>query len=177
MVTDDDREFAKRHSRNIVAYRRQRGMKSMKFAGQFSDEEVFRRGILTECAFANAFGLPMDEIVSEYGDGGYDFRLPLCSGTVLLNVKSKSVRASFAGLIKSGTHLRVPKSQLRPGTIYVFGIYLEMGDNAQVLRWAWGRDIVNGGKTMAFDNDGEDAYVRRYEECELLDVLKKMCKK
>jgi hypothetical protein len=89
-----------------------------------------------------------------------------------VDVKSKSVRYSFLGMKRVGTHLRVPVSQIRPLTIYVFGVYLEQWDDADVLRWEWGQTLINNNEQCVFKNsNGKPTYVRRYEDCRSLDEL------
>jgi hypothetical protein len=146
-------------------------------ATNFDYEESLRRGILAECAFVHHFGECVDIRLLEKGDGGRDFLLSLDTGSEIrefpINIKAKSVRSSFAGMVEVGTHLRVPVRDIKPYTIYVFAVYYEQLDAADVLRWDWGITLMRLNQRMVFANgNGEPAYVKRYEDLRDLQELK-----
>lgn len=177
MVTDDDREFARRQASLIYENHRKRGgvgCDANHIAIQIGYEETLRRGLLTECAFAHEFGVEVNSDILDYGDGGRDFLLWLFTASgrqpFTVNVKAKSVQMSWEGLKRSGTHLRVPVSECRPRTIYVFGIYLEPTDEAEVLAWDWGLTLIRQNERRQFD--GPWNYVRLFDDLRDLEELK-----
>lgn len=183
MVTDEDRAFARRQSRLIYENHVRNGGSGFyanHIAANLPYEESLRRGLLGECAFVHEFGIVgIDGGIRDKGDGGRDFRLPLriSPGTDIryfdVDVKTKSVRRKWEGLRRYGTHLRVPVKVCSPDTIYVFAIYLERMDEAEVLRWDWGRTLMNADERDVFSNsNGEMSYVRRFEDLRDLQELK-----
>jgi hypothetical protein len=177
MTTDADRALARRMAQRICDYRRQRGAGTINhFSTNVPMEVSFYRGLLTEIAFAHEFDLPVNDTVFEYGDGGKDFLLPLLAhGITRVNVKSKTVTKSLEALVNSreGTHLRVPRHELDPGTIYIFGVYLVPSDTAEVHRWAWGHTLLDHSNLKTFINSNNDSsYTLRFQECTPLAELK-----
>ena len=140
-------------------------------------EETLYRGLLTECAYGRDFGAAPDGTIRDYGDGGRDFDLDLIMPDgevrrVKVNVKSKSVRSSWEGLRRSGTHLRVPVKECDPAKIYVFGIYLEPTDDAEVLRWEWGRALIQRNQRVLYPKgNGGLAFAKPFEELRELREL------
>jgi len=178
MVTEEDRRFAREYAPKIAEHMRKRPYGAINhMATEISLEEAIRRGLLTECAYAHVFGgEPCVELLPN-GDGGRDFWIYLRVGFIpwrfKVNVKTKSVQVSLAGLIRSGTHLRVPITECQPRTIYVLGAYHERTDDAEILKWDWGRALIDGDERMMFENSkGDESYVRKYEELRDLSELK-----
>lgn len=177
-VTNKDRAFAIAAAEAIT----DADAEGFRQRGHISTElplkETFRRGILTECAFANEFGLEVNGEVTRGGDGGRDFLLPLrCEGGAVrhfkTDVKTKSVRVSVDGLLRSGTHLRVRVRDALPLTIYVFGVYLETTDDAEVLRWQWGKRLIERNERRVFENgNDEECFVEPFESLRALNELK-----
>jgi hypothetical protein len=131
-------------------------------------EEALYRGLLAELAFARLFGLTINDAILDSGDGGLDFVMPLATSQgrreFPVNIKAKSVRVSWPGLMRSGTHLRVPVREIKPLTIYVFGVYLEPTDSALVFRWDWGRTIIDHNHRAVYENsDGTACFIKRFE--------------
>ena len=176
MTTERDRVFCRELAERIYANHVRNGRKGCDanhIAKNISYRESLYRGLLTECAFGVMFGLPVNREILDHGDSGLDFSLPLAIGRFPVNVKCKSVQTSWIGLMKSGTHLRVPISEIRPATIYVFGIYFEMTDDAEVLRWAWGQTLIRENNRAVFENgDGSQCYIKLFEELRELQELK-----
>jgi hypothetical protein len=90
-----------------------------------------------------------------------------------VNVKAKSVRVSWPALLRSGTHLRVPVIECKPRTIYVFGIYLERTDDAEVLAWEWGVTLIKRDERKIFPKSkGGETYLLPFEKLRDLRELK-----
>jgi hypothetical protein len=175
LTTDADRAFARDLARRIYEFHRDHGHNmSNHYAENLTYEESLRRSILTECAFAHEFDLPVNTELLAEGDGGQDFRLTFDDEKQYkIDVKTKSVHTSFAGLLASGTHLRVPVRDVRPETIYVFGIYFEPTDEAHVLRWQWGNVLIDHNQQTTFKHgSGVKAYLMEYELLLRLEELK-----
>lgn len=178
MVTDEDRGFARSQADEIYQRCVAKGWGlHCQIATKIGYKETMRRGLLAECSFAHEFGLPIRTDVFEYGDGGVDFPLPLLTPQgvrdFIVNVKAKSVRVSWRGLMNSGTHLRVPVVECRPLTIYVFATYLEATDDAEVLRWEWGATLIRNDERRVYPNSsGVVNYVRLFNELRDLRQLK-----
>ncbi len=179
ITTDQHRADARRWAAiiysNHVANGRA-GCDTNHIAANISYEETLRRGLLAELVFADEFSLEVNAEILDYGDGGKDFALPLFNGRDVcrypINVKAKSVQVSWPGLLRSGTHLRVPVKQVLRDVIYVFAIYLEREDRAEVLRWAWGRSMIERNERLLFENgNGEESYVVPFEELRDLQEL------
>jgi hypothetical protein len=146
-------------------------------ATEISYEETTRRGLLGECVFSRDFSVPMNTEILDYGDSGRDFMLPLVTPCGVrgfkVNVKAKSVQVSWEALRRSGTHLRVGVKECRPETIYVFAIYNEPTDDADILRWDWGYKLIQRNERACFKNSkGGYAFIKPYEELRDLDELK-----
>lgn len=144
-VTDDDRSYC--IERATVALAGARWLQEFRYAEDISDFEALRRGFMCECAFANALHLPRPPIVlNPRGDHGTDFLLWLMTkggaARKVLNVKAKTVRKSWPALRDYGTTLNVPERYMTGSTIYVFGIYLLPTDDADVLTYATGDEIL-----------------------------------
>ena len=141
------------------------------------------RGLLTELAFAARFGLKVNDNILDHGDGGFDFVLPLSTpgGTRAfpVDIKAKSVRHSWDGLRASGTHLRIPVKEIKPSTIYVFGIYLEPTDSAQVLRWDWGQAVLTYNQRASYKNgSGRENFIKPFETLrDLSELLERLVRK
>jgi hypothetical protein len=180
MVTDDDRPYCIKtaHLRHLNHIKNGRGCDRNHIAKKIGCEESTRRGLLGECAFVHEFKLvALDGAIRDRGDGGRDFRLHLSMAAgprwFKTDIKTKSVRKSWPGLMRSGTHLRVPVNECAPKTIYVFGIYLEPTDDAEVLRWDWGQELIKGNQREKFENGNDEwCFVREYGELRELQELK-----
>ena len=148
-------------------------------ASEIGYEEALRRGLLAECDFARQFSCKVnEEILLSHGDGGVDFQLDLVTSQGVrrftVNVKAKSVQKSWDGLRQSGTHLRVPVAECKPLTIYVFAIYLEPTDDAEVLAWDWGRTLIRQNERRQFEGGAQPwNYVRLFEDLRDLEELKR----
>lgn len=178
VVNDEDRAFALTQSHLISEHKLRTGGVFNHFATDISFQESVRRGLLAECAYVHEFGGEIDTNLYPYGDGGRDFWLPLAMRRFprcfKLNVKCKSVRSSLIGLIGSGTHLRVSKKEIEPETIYVFAVYYEKTDDADILKWEWGQTLIDANQLMEFKNShGGKSYTLRYEELRELSELKR----
>lgn len=179
-VTDEDRAFARKTARRIYhnhLARDRAGCDANHIAQNLDYEEALRRGLMAECAFSHEFGPAVGRELRDDGDGGIDFFLAFRVRRRVqrfpVNVKAKSVRFSLEGLIRSGTHLRVPVREAKPQTIYVFAVYYEKTDDADVLRWEWGRTLIERNERRIFLNgDGAEAYVAPYQELRDLQELK-----
>ena len=178
MTTDEDRAFADDLAQRIYNFNMDLDPRSVEnhFAQDFSYVESMRRGLLGECAFSDMFGMAVDCELRAGGDGGRDFFLNLETQQgrqrFKVDVKTKSVRFSWEGLRRSGTHLRVPVKQCRPLTIYVFAIYREPTDDAEVLRWAFGQTMMKDGEVRTFERGNEEpCFAYDYERCRELGEL------
>jgi hypothetical protein len=183
MTTDADRGFARELAAAIYRHHVENGRSGCDanhIASNISYQETLYRGILTEIAFGGIFGLSINSELLAYGDGGRDFWLRLFVDREVrnfqVNVKSKSVQISWPALRRSGTHLRVSVSEIKARTIYVFGIYLEQSDEAEALRWEWGRTLIDEGQRAVFDNgNGEPCYIKLFDELrDLGELLSRM---
>ena len=180
LTTDQHRADARRWAASIYAHhvaRGRAGCDTNHIAANISYEETLYRGLLAELVFGGEFGLPVNTEILDYGDGGLDFKLLLFNGRDVrpypVNVKAKSVQVSWPGLLRSGTHLRVPISKVLPHVIYVFGIYLEREDSAEVLRWDWGRSLIDRNERARYPNgNDEEFYIKPFEELRELQELK-----
>lgn len=185
-VTDSDRELCRVQSQliyeNHLKHDPDFDSDGYHVSSEITYLETLRRGMLTECAFVNEFGGSVSRELNHHGDGGIDFLLDLKSDNGIrryaVDVKTKSVRYSWEGLRRSGTHLRVLCRELRPATIYVFGIYLEPTDDAEVLAWQWGSTLRREGQLQRFKNSTSDEnwnHVMLFEELRPLAELKARC--
>jgi hypothetical protein len=178
LTTDEDRAFARKHARLIYLNHLEKGRGlSNHISTDISYEEQLRRGLLAELIFGREFGLAINVDVLDDGDGGFDFKLPLTASTGLrifsINIKAKAVQLSWDGLRRSGTHLRVPVRECEPETIYVFAIYHERQDTAEVLRWTWGSVLMRRNERAIYENsDGTENYIIPFEELRELQELK-----
>ena len=182
MINDSDREFARTQAGLIYENHVANGIEHVERNHVSSNisyvETTLRRGILAECAFANIFGVPVSQEINHFGDAGADFRINLKTDVGVrqfaVDVKSKSVRTTWDALRKSGTHLRVLKREIRPLTVYVFGIYLERTDDASVLAWQWGSVLADKGELRLFENCTRDdswCYAMPFEDLRPLEEL------
>lgn len=171
-VTNKDRKFARDLAQRIFDSKKGRAHLDFHIAKNISYLETLYRGILTECAFANEFGGRVDTELRQYGDGGRDFEISFEDQPVIVNVKSKSVRSSFAGMVRVGTHLRVAVRECRPETIYVFGVYYEQTDSAEVFRWQWGKVLIDLDEVRIFENGDVPAYTQIFEDLRDIRELK-----
>lgn len=179
-VTDADRLLASESAHRIANKPGHQAHLLYHFSENISYEESLRRGILTECAWVHQFGGKVDTELRDYGDAGKDFYVVLDGKQHPVNIKTKSVRVSFAGMVRVGTHLRVPVRECRPETIYVFGVYYEQTDDADVLRWEWGGVLIELNDVRNFDVDAQGhraakpipAYVKVYDDLRQLRELK-----
>lgn len=174
MVTDDNRVYALAQAPLIYQKMLRRG--DYRIASKLTSVEVLRRGLLTECAFANLFHLPIRTEIFEYGDGGIDFVMRLRTRfgieDITVNVKSKSVQRSWPGLRAAGTVLNVPVRECCEKRIYVFGIYLEPTDDAEVLKWEWGDILIRLNKQDSYKNGtGIMNYTKPYDDLRELQEL------
>lgn len=179
IVTDEDRVFARYKAARVhELYLAEFGGTPHQIAQTLPFEETMYRGMLAECAFAHKFGLAVNDDVLSTGDDGKDFYIDLhVDGEVRrfkVNVKATSVRRNFAGM-QNTTHLKVPAREISPQTIYVYGVYYEATDDADVLRWEWGSTLIRQDERRKFENGNVINYVRPYtalrELCELADRL------
>jgi hypothetical protein len=179
-VNDDDRFLALVAARAIYEHHMRvdpAGCNANHISTDIDYEETLRRGLLAECAFANEFNLKVNAELLAKGDGGRDFSLRLYANALVrsypVDIKAKSVRSNFEGMVRVGTHLRVPVSEIHPMTIYVFAVYHELTDDADVLKWEWGRTLIHRDEKMAFERgNGSQCYVMRYEYLRDLQELK-----
>ena len=178
-ISDDDRAYAAHWAERIYQFHLARGDDmSNHFAENLTYQESLRRSLLAELAFGHKFGLQVNIRLLPDGDGGRDFVLHLRNtngvAPYLVNVKAKTVRTSWQGLMNSGTHLRVAVKECAPLVIYVFGIYFEPTDDADVLRWDWGTSLIKNNDIRRFPNGGNTpCYVKPYEELRELDELRR----
>jgi hypothetical protein len=180
MATDGDRVYSRKRAQLIYENHVKNGRggcDANHIAADIPYVETLYRGLLTECAYAHDFGAVINANILDLGDGGRDFPLDLLMPegvrTFIVNVKSKSVRSTWEALRRSGTHLRVPVKECNPATIYVFGIYLERTDDAEVLRWDWGQTLIRANERAVFPRgNGSAAYIRQFEKLRDLQELK-----
>lgn len=172
-VTDDDRRMALEQSKRRNNYHQERGDRDNKMAANLDGNEVVRRGLLGECAFANRFGNKVDYTLRAGGDGGRDFTLTLRTNygvdTFHVDVKTSSIRTVFA-TVENTTWLRVACDRIKPRTIYIAAIYLERMDDAEVLKWEWGRSLIELNICRTFDNNIL-SYTKPFKDCRELSEL------
>ena len=172
-VTDADRRMALEQSRKRNSFHQERGDRDNKMAANLDGDEVVRRGLLGECAFANRFGNSVDYSLRAGGDGGRDFTLKLRSNagveTFTVDVKTSTVRTVWAA-VRNTTWLRVACDRIKPRTIYVGAIYLELEDDAHALTWEWGSRLIAFDKCQTFDNDVL-SYTKPFKDCRDLAEL------
>src|SRR6516165_6514005 len=118
-VNDDDRFLALVAARAIYEHHMRvdpAGCNANHISTDIDYEETLRRGLLAECAFANEFNLKVNAELLAKGDGGRDFSLRLYANALVrsypVDIKAKSVRSNFEGMVRVGTHLRVPVSEI-----------------------------------------------------------------
>lgn len=180
MITSENRAYAIKQARlrHLNHIKNGRGCEINHIAKNIGCEEATRRGLLGEAAFVHEFrAAAIDGAIHDRGDGGRDFWLPFQTPKGVrrykVDVKTKSVQKNWPALMRSGTHLRVPVSLCAPDTIYIFGIYLEPSDNAEVLAWEWGRTLIAYDERGNFENgNGEECLVRKFEKLRDLQSLK-----
>jgi hypothetical protein len=180
MTNDQDREFARKQAYRIYENHRRKGgggCDANHIATNIDYKEALRRGLLAECAYVHEFGGKIDTSISDYGDGGRDFLLPLYIDgerrTFVVNIKAKSVRVSFHGMVRVGTHLRVPVHEIKPQTIYIFAIYREQTDDAEILRWDWGQSLIDLNQRAVYENGNDrECYTKLFQDLRDLQELK-----
>jgi hypothetical protein len=167
MTNDDDRAFAKKQAQVIYDNHK---LKHPDFERDHIATrgylESTRRGLLGERAFTHRYGGNVRTDLVR-GDGGIDFILRLRGTNYAVDVKTKTVRAKWTWeqLLTFGTaYLRVPMTKVRPLTIYIFAIYLERTDEAEVLGWCWGHELIERNEQKSFsEGTGEMNLVMPFE--------------
>jgi hypothetical protein len=176
MTTDAHRQFSAYWSNEIYNFRVAHGATFHNHFSRYGYKEALRRSLLGECMFGDLSGAEINTELLMYGDGGKDFILPFRNRWQVfrpyqLDLKSKTVRTSWHGLLKSGTHLRVRTDELRRKTIYIFATYFEWCDEANVHRWHWGEALLRRNRIRVFNDVGAPCYTLEYERLRGLDEL------
>lgn len=172
MTTDADRTFSRVQAKLIHA-KLLLTKTDHQYCTNLPGEEILYRGILTECEFAHEFGLRVDGRIYRGGDGGKDFILRLNGQDTHVNVKSEVVKTCWEALRRHDPWLRVPVPFCSPSTIYVYGIYIEPTDTAEVLAWEWGKVLIKENQRRTFPNgDGGEAFIKKFARLRSLEELR-----
>lgn len=178
LLTDVHRKLARAFANAVAQQGGPSASEPYHIAKNIPFAEALYRGIFCQIAFALEFDIPLKDEVSEFGDGGVDFWLPLRTlkgvHVYQVDVKSKPVQRSREGLIRSGTHLRVPCNEIKAPVIYVNAFYHERTDDAEVSGWAWGYSLLERNEVDSFkkNSTGRPNYLMPYEELRDLQELK-----
>lgn len=175
-ATDADRAFARWKAQRVHAlYLAEVGGTPLQIAQNIGFEETCYRGVLAECVFGRKFGVRVNTDVLSLYDGGVDFLMELSvfgvKRSTVVNIKATSVRVNFAGMAGT-THLKVPVQWIKPDTVYVYGVYLEWCDDADVLRWAFGHELIERNERELFENGNRVNFIKPYSELRPIEELR-----